>query len=196
VSGFIGKQLQPYAPWRSEATAIAVAIQAAVALTIGIYLLFATQHASTTITQIVGAYLAGISVLHLGIAIRRPSDIGARPTALLRRLIGLVAGVIAVLSPWLGFVSPGNARVILAGALVLGGLSGIFGAFTDARLADIRWGTALAASTEVALGVAFYIATDPQRSLLGLLGTILIIAGAALAARAYWIYRTEAIEHA
>jgi uncharacterized membrane protein HdeD (DUF308 family) len=196
VSGFIGKQLQPYAPWRSEATAIAVAIQAAVALAIGVYLLFATQHASTTITQIVGAYLAGISVLHLGIAIRRPSDIGARPTALLRRLIGLVAGVIAVLSPWLGFVAPGNARVILAGALVLGGLIGIFGAFTDARLADIRWGTALAASTEVALGVAFYIATDPQRSLLGLLGTILIIAGAALAARAYWIYRTEAIEHA
>jgi uncharacterized membrane protein HdeD (DUF308 family) len=196
VSGFVGKQLQPYAPWRSEATAIAVAIQAAVALAIGVYLLFATQHASTTITQIVGGYLAGISVLHLGVAIRRPSDIAARPTALLRRLIGLVAGVIAVLSPWLGFVSSENARAILAGALVLGGLIGTYGAFTDARLAEIRWGSALAASTEIALGVVFYIATDPQRSLLGLLGAILIIAGAVLAARAYWIYQTEAVEQA
>jgi uncharacterized membrane protein HdeD (DUF308 family) len=196
VSGYIGKQLQPYAPWRPEATAIAVAIQGAAALVLGVYLLFATEHASTTITQIVGAYLAGVSVLHLGVAIRRPSDIAARPTTLLRRVIGLVGGVIAFLSPWLDFVSTGDGRIILAGALVLSGLIGLYGAFTDARLAEIRWGTALAAGVEIVLGVVFYIATDPGRSLLGLLGAILIIAGIVLAVRAYWIYRAEAVEQA
>jgi uncharacterized membrane protein HdeD (DUF308 family) len=188
VSGFIGKQLQPYAPWRPEATASAVAIQGAAALAIGIYLLFATEHASTTITQIVGAYLAGISVLHIGVAIRRPTDIAARPTTLLRRLIGVIAGVIAFLSPWLGFISSENARVMLSGALVLSGLIGVYGALTDSRLAEIRWGTALAAMVEIVLGAAFYIATDPDRSLLGFLGTVLITAGIVLAARAYWIY--------
>jgi uncharacterized membrane protein HdeD (DUF308 family) len=195
VSGYIGKQLQPYAPWRPEATAIAVAIQGAIALVLGVYLLFATEHASTTITQIVGAYLAGISMLHLGVAIRRPSENAARPTTLLRRLIGLVAGVTAFLSPWLEFVSAGNGRVILAGALVVSGLIGIYGAFTDAQLAEIRWGTALAAGVEIVLGVVFYIATDPDRSLLALLGTVLIVAGGVLAVRAYWIYRAEGVEH-
>ncbi len=175
---------------------MAVAIQAAVATALGFYLLFATEHASATITQIVGAYLAGVSVLHLGAAVWQPSELSARPTMLLRRVIGLIAGVTAFLSPWLGFVSSGDGRVIIAGALVLSGLIGIYGASTDSRLVEIRWGSALYAIVEIGLGAAFYVATDPQRSLLVVLGAALLVAGIVLAGRAYWIFRVERLQQA
>jgi uncharacterized membrane protein HdeD (DUF308 family) len=179
--------LEPYAPWRAGVSPLVVAVQGAIALGVGLYLLIATGHAAGTITQIVGAYLAVVSALPLMAALRDPADVAGRPTALLRRLVGLVGGMLAFLSPWLAFLSLQNARLILAGAFILGGLIAIYGALTDARLTETRWGVSLSGLVEIGIGVVFYIATDPDRPLLSLLGVLLILAAGALVARAFWI---------
>jgi uncharacterized membrane protein HdeD (DUF308 family) len=182
--------LEPYAPWRAGVSPLVIAVQGAIALGVGLYLLIATGHAAGTITQIVGAYLAVVSAVPLIAVLRDPADVAGRPTALLRRLIGLVGGSLALLSPWLGLLSLQNARLALAGAFVLGGLIAIYGAFTDPQFREIRWGVSLSGLVDFAIGVVFYIATDPDRPLLSLLGVLLILAAGALVARAFWINPT------
>ena len=180
-------QLLNVAPWRDDVSWKVSAIQGAIALAIGVYLLFASAHAVGTLSQIVGAYLVGVSVLHLATAVRDPAGPAARPAGLLRRTVGLFGGAAAVLYPWIGAVSAGDARIIVTAVLIISGAITIIGAFTDRRLAEIRWGTGLGGVVEIAIGAMFFIVTDYDRPLLNLLGITMLVAGLILVSRAVWV---------
>lgn len=180
-------QLLNVAPWRDDVSWKVSAIQGAIALAIGMYLLFASAHAVGTLSQIVGAYLVGVSVLHLTTAVRDPASPAARPAGLLRRAVGLFGGAAALLYPWIDFLSAGDARIIVTAVLTISGAITIVGAFTDRRLAEIRWGTSLGGVLEIVIGVMFFIVTDYDRPLLNLLGATMLVAGLILLGRAIWV---------
>jgi uncharacterized membrane protein HdeD (DUF308 family) len=179
------------APWREDVSSTVVAVQGSAAAALGLYFLFATTHAVGTLSQIVGAYLAIIGILHLGLAAWNPLNRVARPSAMLRRTIGLIAGSVAFFSPWISWVSPQDARLIVAGVLVLSGVIAIAGAQTDRRLRVTRWASSLSGLVEIGIGVGFYVVTDSERPLMNWLGVIMIVAGAVLIGRAILVIRPK-----
>lgn len=180
-------QLLNVAPWRDDVSWKVSTIQVAIALGIGVYLLFASAHAIGTLSQIVGAYLMGVSVLHLTTAVRDPASPAGRPSGLLRRAVGLFGGAAAVLYPWIGVLSASDARIIVTAVLVISGAITIIGALTDRRLAEIRWGIGLGGVVEIAIGVMFFIVTDYDRPLLNLMGITMILTGLILVGRSVWV---------
>ncbi len=180
----LSTRLYELAPWRDDVSWQFNGVQGVVALGIGVYLFFATTHAVGTLVQIVGAYIAGMAIMHLGLAIWDPSGLSARPTGLLRRAISLIAGAAALLFPWLGFLSTSDARFIITAALVISGVIAIVGALTDRRLREVRWGSSLSGVVEIAIGVVFFVVTDSERPLLNWLGVALLVAGLILIGRA------------
>lgn len=183
----VRERLLSVAPWREDVPWYFSAIQGAVALILGIYFLFATAHAVGTLSQIVGAYIAGVSLLAIFAAVKDPGGRVARPSVLLRRAIGLIGGAVVVLYPWIDVLSAQDARLIITGVLITTGVITIIGGFTDRVLRDIRWGTGLGGIVEIAIGIVFFIITDSDRPLMNVLGMTMIVAGLALIARAIWV---------
>jgi uncharacterized membrane protein HdeD (DUF308 family) len=177
-------RLREFAPWRDDVSWQLNGLQGAAGVLIGLYLLFATTQATGTLAQIIGAYIAGVSIMHLAQAVWDPSGFAARPTGLLRRAVGLIGGALVLVFPWLDFLSTSDARWIISGVLVLGGVISIAGAFSDSRLRVVRWGNSLSGLVEIALGVVFFFVTDPDRPLLSWFGVAMLVAGVVLLGRA------------
>jgi uncharacterized membrane protein HdeD (DUF308 family) len=181
------KRLLSIAPWRDDLPWKVGAAQGLVALGLGTYLIFASAHAVGTLAQIVGAYIAGVSLLHVIAAVRDPGGLAARPSGLLRRTVGLLGGSAAMLHPWIDLFSAQDARLIVTGVLIFSGIITIVGVFTDHRLTEIRWGTSIGGVVEIVVGAMFFIVTDYERPLLNLMGITVVVAGIAVAARALWV---------
>jgi uncharacterized membrane protein HdeD (DUF308 family) len=172
------------APWRDDLSWQASAVQGAIALAIGLYFLFATTHAVGTLAQIVGGFVAAISLIHLAQAVWDPAGLAARPSGILRRIVGVAVGSALLFSPWIDAISSQDARLIATGVLILSGVITIIGAFTDSRLREIRWGSSLSGLLEIVVGIVFFIVTDYDRPLMNVLGVLMIVAGLTLIGRA------------
>jgi uncharacterized membrane protein HdeD (DUF308 family) len=183
----VRERLMSVAPWRADVPWQISAVQGVLALGLGVYFLFASGHAAGTLSQIVGAYIAGVSLLQIIAAVRDPGGLAARPSGLLRRVIGLLGGAAAMLYPWIDWLSAQDARLIVTAILIASGIITIAGAFSDRRLTEIRWGTSLGGVVEIVIGAVFFIITDYDRPLMNLMGITLLVAGLALATRAVWV---------
>lgn len=179
-----GSRLRELSPWRDDVSWQINGLQGAAGVVIGFYLLFATAQANGILAQIIGGYIAGVSIVHLAQAVWNPSGLAARPSGLLRRAIGLIGGAIVLFFPWIDFISNTDARWIVSGVLLVGGVITIAGAFPDSRLRTVRWGNGISGLVEIVLGVVFFVVTDFDRPLLNWLGIVMLLAGVVLLGRA------------
>jgi uncharacterized membrane protein HdeD (DUF308 family) len=171
-------------PWSKNAPWWMLAIEAAVAVGLGIYVLTQSDRASTVISFALAAFLLLDGLLTLFAAMRgRVKTFGA-----VRGGVGILAGLVLLLMPVFGFGSLQTAGWLIGLALIVGGIAGLLSRLFEAGR-PINWISVLVTLLMIALG-GVYIYSVMQQSLgvLDAVGWLLLAVGIALAAYAAYVW--------
>jgi uncharacterized membrane protein HdeD (DUF308 family) len=127
-------------PWSKQAAWWLVVVEGAVALVLGLFVLFRPEQANVRFIQVIGGYLVVTSALALYRIIAHKADAPGEPGRWVRVGIGLVVGLIALFHPRLPTVDTAAATTVLAVGMLLSGAMGLYGVVATRAQAGMRWG--------------------------------------------------------
>jgi uncharacterized membrane protein HdeD (DUF308 family) len=163
-------------PWSKQAPWWILAIEAVVALGVGIYVLMESSRATTVITYALAAFLLVDGLLAIVGGLRGE----AKTFGAIRGGVGLLAGIVLLLMPVFGYGSPLMAGWLIGLALIVAGLAGLLSRLFEAGR-PIRWIGVLVTLLMIALGgVYIYSVVQQSTTFLNAAGWILVAVGLAL----------------
>jgi uncharacterized membrane protein HdeD (DUF308 family) len=176
-------------PWKKGVTWWIVLIEGAVAFGLGLYILVQPERAAQFTLQLLGGYLLIESLLAGYRGVRAPEG-GADTLNLIAAGIGIIAGLLAVVFPWIGAITSAAAALILALGLLLVGGIGMYGVVRVASQ-GLRWDRFLTTALQIVLAILLFIPTAQGGGavILGAIGLIALATGVTLLVYAYLIYR-------
>jgi len=179
------------APWRKGLGWQVLAVEGAVALGIGIYVLVSTDSARDIIRQLIAAVLFVQALLHT-LAGFRNREAPVAPFHILRGGIGMTVGVIVLLENVSDYLNADASRLILGLGLIAYGAVGIAGIWAEREDRGLRLGGLALGIVNIALGLMFVFSDGAKDSWLRALGIIAIVAGIVLLAYAFMVYKSQA----
>ena len=163
-------------PWRKDAPWWVQAIEALVALGLGIYVLAQQEQASRLLATILAAFLLVDGLLSLVSSFRGQS----KTFGSMRAGIGILAGVALLLMPVFGFSDRVVTGWLLSLALIIGGAAGLLSRLFEAPR-PISWIGVLITVLMIAIGgVYLYSIFQPTVNPLVAVGWLLVAIGLAL----------------
>ena len=167
-------------PWRKDAPWWVQAIEALVALGLGIYVLTQSVEAARVLATILAVFLLVDGLLSLVSGLRgRGKTFGS-----IRAGVGILAGAALLLMPVFGFGDKMVAGWLLGLALIIGGAAGLFSRLFEAPR-PISWIGVLITLLMIAIGgVYLYSVLQATYNPLTAVGWLLIAIGVALGAYA------------
>jgi uncharacterized membrane protein HdeD (DUF308 family) len=167
-------------PWRKEAPWWVQAIEALVALGLGIYVLTQAAQASRVLTTILAIFLLTDGLLSLIGGLRGQG----KTFGSIRAGVGLLAGIALLLMPMFGFTDTVMMGWLLGLALIIGGVAGLLSRLFEAPR-PVSWIGVLITLLMIALGsVYLYSILQPTAVPLTAVGWLLVAVGLALGAYA------------
>ena len=179
------------APWRKDVPWQLLAVEGAVALGIGIYVLAATDSATDIIRQLIAVVLFVQAFLHTGAGFKN-RDAPVAPFHILRGGVGMTVGVIVLLENFSDYLNADAARFILGLGLVAYGAIGIVGLWVEREERGLRIGGLAAGAINIVLGLMFVFSDSAKTGWVRGLGIIVLIAGIVLLGFAFMVYRSKA----
>lgn len=177
------------APWKRDVPWPVIALQAAVLLGIGIYILVDTAGASDIILQLIALVLLTTSVLTGFATFRRPES-GLGFYDAFRAGVGATSGAIVLISWWSDYIEKEAQRSILGWGLIAYTALHLVGLIAIRGRGNIRLSTVVIAVMTLVIGVILVTGdNESSESRLNTLAAILIVIGVALAALAYYVYK-------
>jgi uncharacterized membrane protein HdeD (DUF308 family) len=177
------------APWKRDVAWPIIALQAAVLLGIGIYILVDKEGASDIILQLIGLMLLVTSILTGFANFRRPeSGLGFYDS--FRSGVGATAGLIVVISWWSDYIEKEAQRSILGWGLIAYTALHLIGLIAVRGRGNIRLSTVVIAVMTLVIGIILVTGNDESSdSRMNTLAAILIVIGVALAGLAFYVYK-------
>jgi hypothetical protein len=167
-----------------------LAIEGAVALGIGIYILVATDDARDIIRQLIAVVLLIQAFLHT-LAGFRNRELPVAPFHVLRGGIGMTVGVIVLLENFSDYLNVDAARFILGLGLVAYGAIGIVTIWVERENRGLRLGGLAVGIVNIVLGLMFVFSDSAKDSWLRALGGIALVGGIILLGYAFMVYRSS-----
>ena len=167
-------------PWRREAPWWVQAIEALVALGLGVYVLVQAEQASRVLTTLLAVFLLVDGLLSLISGLRgRGKTFGS-----IRAGVGILAGTVLLLMPVFGFGDKVLAGWLLGLALIIGGFAGLLSRLFEAPR-PISWLGVLITVLMIAIGAVYlYSVLQATYNPLTAVGWLLVAIGLALGAYA------------
>lgn len=179
-----------HAPWRKGLGWPILAIEGAVALGIGIYILVATDDARDIIRQLIAVVLLIQAFLHTMAGFRN-RELPVAPFHVLRGGIGMTVGVIVLLENFSDYLNVDAARFILGLGLIAYGGIGIVTIWVERGDRGLRLGGLAAGIVNIVLGLMFVFSdSEGKDSWLRALGGIALVGGIILLGYAFMVYRS------
>lgn len=179
------------APWRKDIPWQLLAVEGAVALGIGIYVLVATDSATDIIRQLIAVVLLVQAFLHTSAGFRN-RDAPAAPFHILRGGVGMTVGLIVLLEKFSDYLNVEAARFILGLGLIAYGAIGIAGIWVDREERGLRLGGLAAGAINIVLGLMFVFSDSAKTSWIRGLGIVVLVAGIVLLGFAFMVHRSKA----
>lgn len=178
------------APWRKGVPWQLLAVEGAVALGIGIYVLVVTNSATDIIRQLIAVVLLVQALLHASAGFKNRDAPGA-PFHVLRGGIGMTVGVIVLLENFSDYLNIEAARFILGLGLIAYGAIGIVAIWVDREERGLKFGALAASAVNIVLGLMFVSSDSAKESWVRGLGLIVLVAGIIWLGFAYIAYRSK-----
>lgn len=168
-----------------------VVAEGVVLLALGIFILAQPQQASVGLVQLVGGFLLVTSVIAIYGLLRGTGEPASSPGRWIRVGIGLIAGLIGLVHPWLGTIDTAAAATVLAIGLVLVGVIGLYATIVTSQTFGWRWEQVILYAIYLILGsMVFYRnLSGSQFWLVPVLGWLATLGGVALCGFGFWLYR-------
>jgi uncharacterized membrane protein HdeD (DUF308 family) len=191
------------APWRRGVPWYLIAIEAAVALAIGVYFITDPDAAQSTIRQLIAIVLVVISFLDIWSGFSTYRDPLIRdpmtPFRLVRGGAGMTIGLLALFATRWGWLTEANIREVLGYGLIAYGAIGVLGILASWSNSRVRWATIGGNILGLALG--FVLIYNAQQEVgatqsTRYLGYAALIGGVVLAMYAFMVYRQGGTESA
>jgi uncharacterized membrane protein HdeD (DUF308 family) len=179
-----------HAPWRKGLGWPILAIEGAVALGIGIYILVATDDARDIIRQLIAVVLLIQAFLHTMAGFRN-RELPVAPFHVLRGGIGMTVGVIVLLENFSDYLNVDAARFILGLGLIAYGAIGIVTIWVEREDRGLRLGGLAVGIVNIVLGLMFVFSDSAKDSWLRALGGIALVGGIILLGYAFMVYRSS-----
>jgi uncharacterized membrane protein HdeD (DUF308 family) len=179
-----------HAPWRKGLGWPILAIEGAVALGIGIYILVATDEARDIIRQLIAVVLLIQAFLHTMAGFRN-RELPVAPFHVLRGGIGMTVGVIVLLENFSDYLNVDAARFILGLGLIAYGAIGIVTIWVEREDRGLRLGGLAVGIVNIVLGLMFVFSDSAKDSWLRALGGIALVGGIILLCYAFMVYRSS-----
>jgi uncharacterized membrane protein HdeD (DUF308 family) len=180
------------APWRKGVGWPIVAIEGAVLVGLGLFVLLDNDSARDVIFQIIGLVLLLTSVLIVMRSLRASAD-PVVPYAMLRAGIGGTIGTLAVMRWFSDYLDNHATRLILGWGLIAFTIVHLAGIVIARGRAGLQLGALITSGLTIVLGIVLLTGSDETSgSRLNLFGTILLVFGILLLAFAYYLYRKPA----
>lgn len=178
-------------PWKKDVRWPVVAVEAAVLIGVGLFILFDKDRASDVILQLVGVVLLATSVL-IAVGNFRNAEAGLGFFDAFRAGIGVTVGTIATAAWWSDYIDDHAIRIILGWGLIAYSLLHVIGVVMVRGRAGLRLSVLATLALSVVLGIVLLTGDEASSgSRLTLLGTILLVFGILLAALAYYVYKNQ-----
>jgi uncharacterized membrane protein HdeD (DUF308 family) len=182
--------LMQTAPWRRGIGWPIIAIEALLAIGVGIYVIADPDGSKSAVRQILGAALLINGVLRIYAGFRESAQsLPAAPYRLVSGGIGLTVGLIVVLEPVSDYIDADAARVILAGGLLAFGVIGLAAAVGTRESGGLRIGAVITAAIYIVFAALFFYNVRHDNLNVKIFGYLLLIFGVLLGAYAYVLYR-------
>ncbi|HYJ11992.1 MAG TPA: hypothetical protein VEW66_00250 [Thermomicrobiales bacterium] len=176
-------------PWNKDVKWPIVAVEAAILIVIGAFVLIDKDTAADVILQLIGVILLATSVI-VALACLRRAELTLEFFDPFRAGIGITAGAIATAAWWSDYISDHAVRIILGWALVAYTLLHVVGLVRVRGRAGLGVNQLIASGFSLILGILLLTGEDTASSTrLNLLGTVLLVVGLLLAALAYYLYK-------
>lgn len=187
------------APWRKGIPWYLVVIEGVIALAIGLYFVFDTDAAQSTIRRLIALALIVISAVDIWNGFAANRDPVRRdpmtPFRLVRGGIGVTVGIIAVSATRWGWMTEEHIREALGFGLLAYGLIGIIGILASWSTRQISAANLAGDIFSLALGIVLIYNDQEQVSgadATRYLGYAAIVGGVVLLAYGYYLYRDRA----
>lgn len=176
------------APWRRDVPWPVVAIQAAVLIGIGGFILLDKDSAGDVILQLIGVLLLVASGFLAANSLRN-AETGLGSFDAFRAGIGVTAGLIATVSWWSEYIDNHAVRNILGWGLLAYSLLHLVGIIMVRGRAGLRPSLLVIVGLALALGIVLLTGDDASTDgRLTLLGILLLVFGALLGALAWYLF--------
>jgi uncharacterized membrane protein HdeD (DUF308 family) len=174
-------------PWRKEAPWWVQAIEAVVALGLGIYVLMQAEQASRVLGTILAIFLLVDGLLSLISGLRgRGKTFGS-----IRAGVGILAGAALLLMPVFNFSDPVMFGWLIGLALIIGGVAGLLSRLFESPR-PISWIGVLVTLLMIAIGgVYLYSILQASAAPLTVVGWLLVAVGLALGAYAAFTWNSS-----
>ena len=177
------------APWRRDVPWPVIALEAAVLIGIGVYILVDKSGASDVILQLIALALLVTSVL-LGYGSLRAPEGKLGFYDAFRAGVGATAGAIVVISWWSEYIDRPAQRDILGWGLIAYTIAHLIGLVVVRGRGNIRISTVVVGLLTLVLGLILVTSdNESANSRLNLLAVIMLVFGLALAALAFYLFR-------
>jgi uncharacterized membrane protein HdeD (DUF308 family) len=181
--------MKQQAPWRKGVGWPVVAIEGALLVGIGLFVLLDHDNARDVIFQLIGTVLLATSVLIAIRSIRNPDD-PIVPWAMLRAGIGGTIGTLAVMRWFSDYLDNHATRLILGWGLIAFTIVHLAGIVLARGRAGLQLGGLITSGLTIVLGIVLLTGSDDTSgSRLNLFGAILLVFGILLIALAIYLYR-------
>lgn len=166
-------------------------VRGAIALALGLFLIFGNDTARLAVAYVTSAYLALAGGFQTFSGFLNRSAPGST-TDRLRGLVGLVAGLILLLLLFLGTVELSTLYFIIAIAVIVFGVLGLFESFFDRGGKYFTWMPVIVNVLLIVLGVLlFYSRSNPDFDLKLWTGVILTLIGVGIIAYSYVVQKPK-----
>jgi uncharacterized membrane protein HdeD (DUF308 family) len=182
-------KMKEQAPWRKGVGWPIVAIEGAVLVGIGLFVLLDHDTARDVIFQLIGSILLLTSVLIAIRSLRNPGD-PIVPYSMLRAGIGGTIGTIAIMRWFSDYLDNHAARLILGWGLIAFTIVHLAGIVVIRGRAGLQLGGLILSGLTIVLGIVLLTGNDDASgNRLNIFGTILLVFGLLLIAFAVYLYR-------
>jgi uncharacterized membrane protein HdeD (DUF308 family) len=138
------RKAEGYAPWSQDVPWYWIAIEGAIGVLLGLYFVFSSDAAASTVRYLVAAVLIGASAVDILVGFRnarstQPVLSPLTPYWLVRGGAGLALGMMALLAEHSEDISDADARKLIGYGLLVWGLVGVVGNLDARFTAHAPW---------------------------------------------------------
>lgn len=182
--------LKENVPWRRGVAWPVVAVQGAILLVIGIYILVNQDSARDVVRQLLAIVLVANGALDLFTGFRTQGSV-ASPYRVMRGSVALTTGLLVLFENVSDYLDASSSRVILAWGLLVFGVVGLLAAFLNRKEAGLRLGTLIGSGMAIIISILLFTGDETNTSRLNLLAVVLLVLGGALVAYAFLLYKGQ-----
>lgn len=183
------------APWREGAPWWLALVESLIALGLGAYILMQTASAAANLLTIMGVFLLVVGLMAIFSAVRNRVPPSGKTPELIRGAVAAVVGVIVLLSNYFSTEIPPYMSIVVALALIVFGLFGLYTAFRISGKVGLQWGRVLAGLVYTVLGGMLFLANaEEAQQIVQMIGVLFAVVGIALLIYTIILFRKRSQE--